>query len=80
MVYANPQGKFIIENCQKFRGNTKVGNNTNKARSNQVLKKFRIIYGSVRQHFREVEQACGVSGSQLWLMQEIANTPDIGVS
>lgn len=46
----------------------------------QVLKKFRIIYGSVRQHFREVEQTCGVSGSQLWIMQEIANAPDIGVS
>lgn len=46
----------------------------------QVLKKFRIIYGSVRQHFREVEQTCGVSGSQLWIMQEIANTSGIGVS
>ncbi len=46
----------------------------------QVLKKFRVIYGSVRQHFREVEQTCGVSGSQLWVMQEIANNADIGVS
>ncbi len=52
----------------------------NKERALQVLKKFRIIYGSVRQHFREVEQTCGVSGSQLWIMQEIANTPGIGVS
>ncbi len=46
----------------------------------QVLKKFRIIYGSVRQQFREVEQTCGISGSQLWILQEVANTPDIGVS
>ena len=46
----------------------------------QVLKKFRIIYGSVRQHFRDVEKTCGVSGSQLWIMQEIANTTGIGVS
>jgi MarR family transcriptional regulator, organic hydroperoxide resistance regulator len=46
----------------------------------QVLKKFRIIYGSVRQHFREIEQSCGVTGSQLWVMQEIANTSGIGVS
>jgi DNA-binding MarR family transcriptional regulator len=46
----------------------------------QVLKKFRIIYGSVRQQFREVEQNCGVTGAQLWLLQEIAKTPDIGVS
>jgi DNA-binding MarR family transcriptional regulator len=46
----------------------------------QVLKKFRIIYGSVRQHFREIEQTCGVTGSQLWILQEVANTPGIGVS
>jgi DNA-binding MarR family transcriptional regulator len=46
----------------------------------QVLKKFRIIYGSVRQHFREVERTCGVTGSQLWIMQEIADTSGIGVS
>lgn len=46
----------------------------------QVLKKFRIIYGSIRQQFREVEQACGVTGSQLWILQEVAKTPDIGVS
>ncbi|MDO9054145.1 MAG: MarR family transcriptional regulator [Gallionella sp.] len=46
----------------------------------QALKKFRIIYGSVRQHFREIEQTCGVTGSQLWVMQEIANTAGIGIS
>jgi DNA-binding MarR family transcriptional regulator len=46
----------------------------------QVLKKFRIIYGSVRQHFREVEKSCGVTGSQLWVMQEIGNTSGIGIS
>jgi DNA-binding MarR family transcriptional regulator len=56
-------------------------NNRNKdARALQVLKKFRIIYGSVRQHFREVEKTCGVTGAQLWVMQEVANTPGIGVS
>jgi MarR family transcriptional regulator, organic hydroperoxide resistance regulator len=45
-----------------------------------VLKQFRLIYGSVRQHFRDVENSCGVSGSQLWLLHEIAHTPGIGVS
>lgn len=46
----------------------------------QVLKKFRVIYGSVRHHFREVERTCGVSGSQLWILREIARTPGVGVS
>lgn len=45
-----------------------------------VLKKFRIIYGSVRQQFSEVEQTCGVTGSQLWIIKEVANTPGIGIS
>jgi len=46
----------------------------------EVLKKFRIIFGSVRQHFREVERTCGVTGSQVWIMQEIAKNPGVGVS
>lgn len=46
----------------------------------QVLKKFRIIYGPVRQHFREIEQTCGITGSQLWILQEVSKSPDIGIS
>lgn len=57
-----------------------MGKRGSKQLSLQVLKKFRIIYGSVRQHFRDVEKTCGVSGSQLWIMQEITNTAGIGVS
>ncbi len=45
-----------------------------------VLKKFRLIYGTVKQHFREVEESCGISGSQLWLLQEIHQNTNVGVS
>ncbi len=45
-----------------------------------VLKQFRLIYGSVRQHFRDVEETCGISGSQLWIIREINDAPGIGVS
>lgn len=45
-----------------------------------VLKSFRIIYGSVRQHFREVRRTCGISGSQLWLLHELARDSSLGVS
>ena len=45
-----------------------------------VLKQFRLIYGSARQQFRQIEASCGVSGSQLWLMHELAKAPGIGVS
>lgn len=46
----------------------------------QVLRQFRLIYGSVKQHFREVERQCGISGSQLWLLREVAATAGTGVS
>ena len=55
-------------------------NSNRKQLSHQVLKKFRIIFGSVRQHFREIEQTCSVTGSQLWVLQEVSTTPGIGVS
>ena len=45
-----------------------------------VLAQFRVIYGSVRQHFQYIEERCGVSGSQLWLLDEIARSPGAGAS
>lgn len=46
----------------------------------RALKQFRLIYGSVRNHFRQIEAACGVSGSQLWVLHEIHQQPATGVS
>ncbi|MEO8409609.1 MAG: MarR family winged helix-turn-helix transcriptional regulator, partial [Propionivibrio sp.] len=46
----------------------------------EVLQQFRIIYGALRQHFREVEERCGLTGSQMWILQEIARTPGLGVT
>jgi DNA-binding MarR family transcriptional regulator len=45
-----------------------------------VLKQFRLIFGSVRQHFRQIEEKCGISGSQLWVIREVDIAPGIGVS
>jgi DNA-binding MarR family transcriptional regulator len=45
-----------------------------------ILKQFRLIYGSVRHHFRQIEATCQVSGSQLWMLYELQQAPGIGVS
>lgn len=45
-----------------------------------VLQQFRIIYGAMRQYFREVEERCGLSGSQMWVLQEVQRTPELGVN
>lgn len=44
-----------------------------------VLQQFRLIYGSMRRHFRLVEERCGMSGSQMWVLQEVQRTPEIGI-
>lgn len=45
-----------------------------------VLRQFRLIFGSVRQHFREIEENCGISGSQIWILTEAKRSPGIGVT
>lgn len=45
-----------------------------------VVRQFRLIFGSVRHHFRHVEASCGVSGSQLWVIREVSASPGVGVS
>lgn len=46
----------------------------------ETLKQFRIIIGAVRHHFRSLEQACGISGAQVWILSAIAECPGITVS
>lgn len=44
-----------------------------------VLQQFRLIYGSMRQYFRLVEERCGMPGSQMWVLQEVQRRPEIGI-
>ena len=46
----------------------------------EVLKKFRLIVGSVKSHFKKVEAECGVSGSQVWILKEVKNNHGIGIT
>jgi len=45
-----------------------------------VLQQFRVIYGSMRQHFRDVESRCGLPGSQMWVLQEVQQEQGIGIT
>jgi DNA-binding MarR family transcriptional regulator len=49
-------------------------------RAMAVLRQFRLVYGSVRRHSRRIEQDSGMSGSQAWMLHELQQSPDIGVS
>jgi MarR family transcriptional regulator, organic hydroperoxide resistance regulator len=46
----------------------------------EVLQQFRVIYGTMRQYFRELEECCGLPGSQMWILQEVERTPEIGIT
>lgn len=46
----------------------------------EVLQQFRVIYGTMRQYFREVEESCGLPGSQMWVLQEVERSPEIGIT
>jgi DNA-binding MarR family transcriptional regulator len=52
----------------------------NEALAAEALKKFRIIYGAVRKHSRNMERACGVGGAQVWALALMARTPGLRVT
>lgn len=49
-------------------------------RAAKVLRRFRVIFNSVKNHFRSVEKKAGVSGAQLWALSVINASPGVGVN
>lgn len=45
-----------------------------------ALKRFRVIFRSIKKHFQYVEKRCQVSGSQLWALAMISEVPGIRVT
>ncbi|MCX8145619.1 MAG: MarR family transcriptional regulator [Azovibrio sp.] len=45
-----------------------------------VLKQFRSIFNTVKQHFQQVENTCRISGAQLWALAIIVRQPGLRVS
>jgi DNA-binding MarR family transcriptional regulator len=50
------------------------------APATRVLRQFRIVFNSVKTHFRQVEREAGLGGAQLWALSVIAQSPGIGVT
>lgn len=44
-----------------------------------ILKKLRIVIRAAQRHSAWIEKQCGVSGAQLWVMQELHETPNLRV-
>ncbi len=48
--------------------------------ASEALRQFRVIFGAVRQHYQDVEKACGVSGAQIWALSALRDSPGLKVS
>lgn len=46
----------------------------------RVLRQFRIVFNSVKTHFRQVERDAGLGGAQVWALSVISGSPGIGVT
>jgi len=46
----------------------------------RVLRQFRQVFSSVRNHFQIMEKRVGIGGAPIWAMSLIAKTPGIGVT
>lgn len=45
-----------------------------------VLRKLRLVFNTVKGHFREVEKKAGVAGAQVWALSVIREHPGAGVT
>lgn len=64
----------------QIREKTRKASPDNDNPAHAALGKFRIIVGAIRQHFREVEKACGVSGAQVWVLATLEESPGLRVT
>jgi DNA-binding MarR family transcriptional regulator len=45
----------------------------------RVLRQFRVVFNSVRKHFRATEKKAGISGAHVWALSVVNEQPQIGV-
>jgi DNA-binding MarR family transcriptional regulator len=48
--------------------------------SRRVLRKFRLVFNTVKTHFQSIEKRVGIGGAQVWALSVISANPGIGVN
>lgn len=46
----------------------------------RVLRRFRLVFNTVKTHFQQVEKQAGIGGAQLWALSLIDAKPGIGTT
>lgn len=44
-----------------------------------VLRRFRVVFGAVRSHFKQIEKVVGLGGAQVWALSIIQQRPGLGL-
>jgi DNA-binding MarR family transcriptional regulator len=44
------------------------------------MRRFRLVFNTVKTHFQQVEKQAGIGGAQLWALSLIEDRPGIGTS
>lgn len=45
-----------------------------------VLKQFRVVFNTVRNHFQQVEKQVGIGGAQVWALHAVDRRPGLSVT
>jgi DNA-binding MarR family transcriptional regulator len=45
----------------------------------QVLRRFRVVFNAVRNHFQKIENQVGLGGAQVWALSLVRDHPGIGM-
>lgn len=72
--------KTTLEKTRQQEKGVAITSSDHDLLAQEVLKKFRVVFGSVKKHFQEIEEQCGISGAQVWAVWEISRTPGMRVS
>jgi DNA-binding MarR family transcriptional regulator len=46
----------------------------------RVLRRFRLVFNSVKAHFREIEKKAGLAGAQVWALSVVKSSPGVTVT
>lgn len=52
--------------------------NNQVANTAQVLRRFRVVFNTIRSHFRQVEKQVNLGGAQVWALSVVRDHPGIG--
>ena len=65
---------------QAVQNKKSLDSSQNLEASKRVLRKFRLVFNTVKSHFQNIEKKVGIGGAQVWALSVIANNSGIGVN